>query len=59
MSGCVNMNKKAGKDEQHVGRMVRKVVKAWGSMLKCQVKIPGWFSQDLRNLVVWRCMDAS
>ena len=25
MSGCVNMSKKARKNEQHVGRMVRKV----------------------------------
>ena len=31
MSGCANMNKKVGKDE-HIDRMVRKVIKAWGSM---------------------------
>ena len=41
MCGCVNMNKKAGNDE-HVDRIVRKAIKAWGLVWSVELKILGW-----------------
>ena len=38
MSGYVDM-KKREKDEQHAGRRIRKVVKAWRSVLGLRVKV--------------------
>ena len=45
MRGYVDM-KKQEKDEQHAGRIIRKVIKAWRSVLECCVKVArlviGW-----------------
>ena len=31
--------KKQEKDKQHAGRIMRKVIKAWRSVLQCRVKV--------------------